>query len=103
MAEFKNTGRGGSTPGASPSDEMVTKVGKAVGQIAEIREECQERLTRAATDDEKQALAQRAEQAAVKAIREQGLSVDQYNQVVAAADNDPDLEERLLAAAEAEW
>jgi hypothetical protein len=100
MAEFRNTGDGGTVPNFS--DETVTKVGRAVGQIALIREAYREGLADLDSDGEKQELAQRAEQAAVQAISEQGLSVTEYNRVVATADDDPDLEERLLAAAQAD-
>lgn len=100
MAEFRNTGDGGTTPNFS--DETVSRVGRAVGQIALIREAYQEGLNKLDSDDEKQELAERAEAAAVKAISEQGLSIPEYNHVVATADDDPALEQRLLAAAQAD-
>jgi hypothetical protein len=99
MAEFRNTGDGGTPPNIT--DETVSKVGRAVGQIALIREAYREGLADLDGEGEKQELAQRAEAAAVKAISEQGLSVMEYNRVVATADNDPELEERLLTAAQA--
>ena len=97
MAEFRNNGNDRAAP--IVSDETVTKVGRAVGQIALIREAYREGLTELDSDGEKQELARQAEAAALKAIGEQGLSVTEYNRVVASADNDPGLEERLLAAA----
>jgi hypothetical protein len=100
MAEFRNTNDGGAAPNIS--DETVDKVGRAVGQIALIREAYREGLAELDSDSEKQELAERAEVAAVKAIGAQGLSVTEYNQVVATAENDPDLEERLLTAAKVE-
>jgi Domain of unknown function (DUF4168) len=100
MAEFRNTGNGGTVPDIS--EETVSKVGRAVGQIALIREAYREGVAELDSDGEKQELAERAEAAAVKAISEQGLSVMEYNHVVASADNNPDLEERLLAAAQAD-
>lgn len=100
MAEFRNTGDGAATP--EFSNETVSKVGRAVGQIALIREAYQEGLKKLDSDDEKQELVQRAEAAAVKAISEQGLSISEYNNVVTSADGDPALEQRLLAAARAD-
>lgn len=100
MAEFRNSGNGGSVP--EISDETVSRVGRAVGQIVLIREAYREGLAELDSDGEKQELAERAEAAAVKAISEQGLSIVEYNHVVASADNDPDLENRLLAAAQAD-
>jgi hypothetical protein len=98
MPEFRNAGNGGTVP--EISDETVSKVGRAVGQIALIREAYREGLLELNSDEEKQELADRAEAAAAKAIGEQGLSVTEYNQVIASADGNPDLENRLLAAAQ---
>jgi hypothetical protein len=100
MPEFRNNGNGGTVP--EFSDETVSKVGRAVGQIALIREAYREGLLELRSDDEKQELADRAEAAAAKAIGEQGLSVMEYNQVVSSAEDNPDLEHRLLAAAQAD-
>lgn len=100
MVEFRNSGNRGAAPDIT--DETIEKVGKAVGQIALIREAYREGLTELDSDGEKQELAERAEAAAIKAISEQGLSVTEYNHVVATADDDPDLEERLLSAARAD-
>jgi Domain of unknown function (DUF4168) len=44
-------------------------------------------------------VAQRVELEAIDVINGQGLSVEQYNEVITAADDDPDLEQRLLTAA----
>jgi hypothetical protein len=99
MVEFRNTGANGTNPAIT--DETVSKVGRAVGQIALIREAYREGLTELDSEDDKEELAERAEAAAVHAISEQGLTITEYNRVVASADDDPDLEERLLAAAQA--
>jgi hypothetical protein len=100
MAEFRNTGDSGDM--ASFSDDTIQKVGRAVGQIALIREAYREGIGELDSDGEKQELAQRAEAAAVQAISDQGLSVTEYNRVVKTADDDPALEERLLEAAQAD-
>lgn len=88
-------------PDMQVPDEMVAKVGAAVGQVAMIRQEYTERVQQAGTDDERDRLADQAQQAAVKAIGDQGISVTEYNEVVSAAENNPDLEDRLITAARA--
>lgn len=88
-------------PDMQVPDEMVAKVGAAVGQVAMIRQEYTERVQQAGTDDERDRLADQAQQAAVKAIGDQGISVTEYNEVVSAAENNPDLEDRLIMAARA--
>jgi len=100
MAEFRNTGNGGTPPNFS--DETVAKVGRAAGQIASIRDAYRQGLNELDDETEKEELGERAEQAAVRAIGEQGLSIDEYNDVVNAAGEDSTLRERLVAAAQEE-
>jgi len=100
MAKFRNAVDDGTAPGFS--DETVSKVGRAAGQIALIREAYRDGLNEVDNEGEKQELGQRAEAAAVEALTQQGLSITEYNHVVAAADEDPALKQRLLAAAQAE-
>jgi len=80
------------------SDETVSQVGKAVAQIVKLRQSLEQDLAAARSDDERQTLAEQVETAAVRAIGEQGLTVTEYNEVIAAAQADPDLEERVLTA-----
>jgi hypothetical protein len=79
-------------------DEMVSQVGKAVAEIMKLRESFEESMATAHTEEEAQGLADEVETAAVRAISEQGLTVDQYNQVLSAAQADSQLEERVLLA-----
>jgi hypothetical protein len=80
------------------SDDMITKVGRAVGQVVTIQHAYTQAVQAAGSDEEKAGLSGEAERSAVQAIRDEGLSVSEYNAVVSAADNDPDLQQRLLAA-----
>lgn len=89
MAKSQNT---------NVSDETVSQVGKAVVEIMKIRQVMEESMTAAQTEEERQNLAEQVEIAAVQAIGEQGLTVDEYNEVITAAQADPDLEERVLTA-----
>lgn len=100
MPQLRNNGDGSRTPGVS--DETVYKVGRAVGRIALIREAYREGQAGLESDSEKRELTERADAAAIQAISEQGLSVTEYNRVVEAADDDPVLEDRLIAAAQAD-
>ncbi len=94
------TGPGRDMPGIGiPDDETISKVGKALRQMVEIREVYTERLASAATETERQEVSLHAENAALQALDEQGLSIDRYDEVITAAQADPDLEQRLLTAA----
>jgi hypothetical protein len=94
-------GNRNSAPQGEISDALVQKVGVALGQITQIRETYGERFASVDSDDEKQAVETEAQTVIVKAVIQQGLSVEQFNHVVTSAKADPDLERRVLAAATA--
>lgn len=81
------------------SDEVVTKVGAAAGKVAMIQQEFNARAEAGSGGDDRQELAAQAQRAAIDAISEEGITVDEYNTVLRAAEGDSDLEQRLLAAA----
>ena len=81
------------------SDELITKVGTAVGQIAAIQQSYGPRVAAASSHDEKLGLQKQATVAAAQAINEQGLTVEEYNAVVVPAQDDRALEQRLLEVA----
>jgi len=88
-------------PDGDVPDQVVSQVGKAVAEILKLRQSLEESMAVAQSDQEKQSLADQVEGAAVRAISDQGLTVDQYNQVITAAQADSDLEERVLTACRA--
>jgi hypothetical protein len=85
-------------PAAIPED-LVSKVGVAAGLIARIQSDF---ATKAGTEDAadaREALADRVQAAAEQVIDDQGITVQDYNTVLAAAEQDKDLERRLIDAA----
>jgi Domain of unknown function (DUF4168) len=80
------------------SDQTISQVGKAVVEIVKLRQSLEENIATAQTEEERQTLTSQVETAAVRAIGEQGLTVAEYNEVITAAQADPDLEERVLVA-----
>jgi hypothetical protein len=90
------------TPQTNPaaiSPDLVKKVGAAAGQIARIQTDLTTQAETETAADTREALAQRARTAAEQVIDEQGITVHDYNTVLAAAEGDQDLERRLLDAA----
>jgi Domain of unknown function (DUF4168) len=79
-------------------DQVVSQVGKAAAQIMKLRQSFEANMATAESEEERQTLAGEIEQEAVRAIDDQGLTVDQYNQVIAATQEDADLEERVMVA-----
>jgi hypothetical protein len=93
------------TPGATApqgqlADATVQKVGKALRSMATIRQEYTEKAQSTKSPDQQKELTDQAQSSMVKAIGDQGLSVQQYNQVIQMAQADPNLKERLLSVAQ---
>jgi hypothetical protein len=79
--------------------EMVSRVGMAAGLVARIQQDYAMQAEAEPGEEARQALATKARSAAERVIDEQGLSVEDYNAVLTAAEQDEDLESRLLDAA----
>jgi hypothetical protein len=84
---------------SSISPEMVSRVGMAAGLVARIQQDYAMQAEAEPGEDARQDLAMKARSAAERVIDEQGLSVQDYNAVLTAAEHDEDLESRLLDAA----
>jgi hypothetical protein len=91
----------GALQSADISDQTISQVGKAVVQIMKLRQTMEASIATAHTDEERQSIADEVETAAVVAIGNQGLTVEQYNQVIGSAQTDSELEERVLVACRA--
>lgn len=84
--------------GAEIPESTVVKMGKALAEIAEVEQELATAVSAAATERDRMQLAEQADRAITEAVTDQGLSITQFNQVVQAADEDPELRNRLTAA-----
>ena len=82
------------------SDAMVQKVGAALRQTVTIRQKYAERAQSKTSPQDQQTLATAAQTEMVQAISDQGLSLEQYNQVIRMAQADPALKQRLLSVAQ---
>lgn len=91
---------GQSGAAASLPDGTVRKAGAALRDIAQIRQGYSQRMQTARTQNEQRGLLQQANAAELQAVSSEGLSVDQYNQVIRLAQADPGLKQRLLSAAQ---
>jgi hypothetical protein len=81
------------------SRNLVTRVGSAAGLVAGIQQHYAIQAEGETADDGREALANKARAAAERVINEQGISIQEYNSVLKAAQTDQDLERRLLDAA----
>jgi Domain of unknown function (DUF4168) len=81
------------------SQDMVTRVGSAAGLVARVQQDYATRAESEPADNIRHAMASTARAAAERVIDEQGISIQDYNAVLTAAEHDGDLERRLLDAA----
>jgi biopolymer transport protein ExbB/TolQ len=79
------------------SDEELKAFAGAAQQVQAINRNFQSRFQSAESPEKRQQLQQGARQEMVSAIQEEGLSVEQYNQIAKAAQGDPDLAEQVQA------
>jgi hypothetical protein len=102
MAKSKTSRTDGAQRSGDVPDQLVTQVGKAVVEIMKLRQSFEEEMATARTEEDAQNLANQVETAAVRVISDQGLTVDQYNRVISAAESDANLEQRVLAACQSD-
>ena len=88
------------SPNGEMSDAMVHKVGTALRHVATIRQTYQQRAQAANNQQQIQDLNDQAQKEMVKAISDQGLSVQQYQQAIQMAQANPTLRQRVISAAE---
>jgi len=103
-AAAQPTGTSQTSPSAGAShvdvsDATVGKVGAALRDVVQIKQSYAQRLQSAKTPTEQQDLSKQASGEATASISHHGLTIDQYNQVIHAAQADPALKQRVLAAA----
>lgn len=82
-------------------DTTVQKVGTALRHVSVIRQKYSQRADSAESPQQRQDLTDQARRDMMQAIRDQGLSVQEYDQTVRKAQSDQGLRRRLMAAAQA--
>lgn len=83
---------------ATVPDATVGKAGGALHDVAQLQQKYQGKMD-TATPEQKKGLSEQANAEAVQAIQAHGLSVQEYSQVIRTAQNNPQLKQRLLQAA----
>lgn len=90
----------GARPAAEDvSDQEISAFARAQQSIGEIQEEYSAQI--AATEDpmEEQMIVQEANEKMVEAVQSEGLDVMRYNTILNAAQNDPDMQRRIMEEA----
>jgi hypothetical protein len=86
------------TPSQTFSESTIAKTGAAVRSIAGVRQRHMERLDATEAPEARRSIEQDAMKEAVQAIEAEGLTIEEYNDVLRAAQSDMQLRERLIAA-----
>jgi predicted ATPase with chaperone activity len=82
-------------PAADISEKKLDAAAKAVKNVSTIRDSYEQKLVKAPAD-QKAKLADEASDAMAKAVKEQGLSVEEYTSIIEVAQNDPVVRNKLL-------
>ena len=83
-------------PAADISEQKLDAAAKAVKNVSTIRDSYEQKLVKAPAD-QKAKLADEASDAMAKAVKDQGLSVEEYTSIIEVAQNDPVVRNKLLS------
>ena len=84
-----------SEPAQNIPEQKLDAVAKALDQVASLKEDYQKRFE-AAEPADKQRIVQEANDAMVKAVTDQGLSVQEYTAILVVARNDTGVRDKIL-------
>jgi len=82
-------------PDASLPDEKLDKAAAAIGRVVALKQTYTERL-QSASDAERPQIADEAKTAMTKAVTDQGLSVEEYSNILQVAENDNTVRDKIL-------
>lgn len=80
---------------AAMTEQTVDAFVDAFVAVQEIREDFSERLQSATNEAEAQAMQQEAQEQMIQAVEQSGMSVQEYNDVAMALQNDPELMQQV--------
>ncbi len=79
-----------------PTDQQLQKFASASQKISGVVNEYRPKVDAAKTDDAKQKVVQEADAKMVQLVRADGLTVEEFNGIGQAVQQDPQLRERLM-------
>jgi hypothetical protein len=85
-----------SEPSQNIPEQKLDAAAAALDQIASVKENYQQRIESAPDLADKQRLANEANSAMVKAVTDQGLSVEEYTAILVVAQSDAGIREKIL-------
>ena len=85
-----------SQPSQSIPDQKLDATAAALDQIADLKENYTKQIEATPSESDKQRLVDDANKALVKAVTDQGLSVEEYTSIMVVAQNDPMVRQKIL-------
>jgi len=77
-------------------DQKLDAAAAAIERMADVKQEYQQRISREASPDEREKLADEGNNAMEKAVTDQGLSVAEYSKILEVAQNNPVVREKIV-------
>ena len=84
-----------SAPTAAIPEQKLDAAALALQKVVDLKQNYQRRID-AASEPDKQGIADEAKGALAKAVTDQGLSVEEYTAIIVIAQNDPQVREKIL-------
>jgi Domain of unknown function (DUF4168) len=85
-----------SQPSQSIPDHKLDATAAALNQIADVKENYTKQIEATPSESDKQRLVDDANKALVKAVTDQGLSVEEYTSIMVVAQSDPMVRQKIL-------
>ena len=85
-----------SQPSQSIPDQKLDATAAALDQIADVKQNYTKQIEATPNESDKQKLVDDANKALVKAVTDQGLSVEEYTSIMVVAQSDPMLRQKIL-------
>jgi hypothetical protein len=83
-------------PSQSIPDHKLDATAAALNQIVDVKESYTKQIEATPSEADKQRLVDDANKALVKAVTDQGLSVEEYTSIMVMAQNDPMVRQKIL-------
>jgi DNA-binding transcriptional regulator YbjK len=77
-------------------DQKLDQAAAAIERMARVKQEYQQRISKEASPDAQQKLADEGNNAMEKAVTDQGLSVQEYSTILEVAQNNPVVREKII-------
>jgi hypothetical protein len=84
-----------SEPAPNIPDQKLDAIAAALEQVVSVRANYEQQLQKAPASDADR-IADEAKSALVKAVTDQGLSVEEYNSILVVAQNDPEVRQKII-------